>query len=372
MQTHTTGAIALRPTGNAQGGYYFFSLTSGRRLNRNHWTDLSMPKEVINRVHTFARRSNANRELLFAWRDGTPVEAEEGEENADDDINDTDYNPDSDSDDSDEDDTFIQDQQDHQDEDEEPEATHELPDPIDMPIAGVVDRNADEGNEAVEGVEIPGVEIPGVEIPGVEIPGVEIPGVDNAIDNTEVEPTEAATGDDNTEGVDIETVTEKDIDDDLDTMMDTKYGERKHKHQLRPRRRPKDYNHVHTQLENIVMTQYSVKKGLKVFGEAGAEAVISEMKQLHDRKVIEPKAANMLTREEKRKALRYLMFLKKKRCGRINGRGCADGRDQRLYKTKEKTSAPTVSTEALMLSCVMDAEECCTMHSNCRHPCKFR
>ena len=29
MATRTTGAIALRPTGNKQGGYYFYSLTSG-------------------------------------------------------------------------------------------------------------------------------------------------------------------------------------------------------------------------------------------------------------------------------------------------------------------------------------------------------
>jgi hypothetical protein len=27
MQSRTTGAIALRPTGNRQGGYYFMSLT---------------------------------------------------------------------------------------------------------------------------------------------------------------------------------------------------------------------------------------------------------------------------------------------------------------------------------------------------------
>ena len=34
MASRTTGAIALRPTGNVQGGYYFMSLTSGLRLNR--------------------------------------------------------------------------------------------------------------------------------------------------------------------------------------------------------------------------------------------------------------------------------------------------------------------------------------------------
>jgi hypothetical protein len=37
MATRTTSAIALRPTGGIeQGGYYFFSLTTGQMLNRNH------------------------------------------------------------------------------------------------------------------------------------------------------------------------------------------------------------------------------------------------------------------------------------------------------------------------------------------------
>ena len=38
MQPRTIGAISLRPTGNVQGGYIFFSLTTGRVLNRNRWT----------------------------------------------------------------------------------------------------------------------------------------------------------------------------------------------------------------------------------------------------------------------------------------------------------------------------------------------
>ena len=33
MSTRTTGAIALRPTGIEQGGHYFLSLTTGRKLN---------------------------------------------------------------------------------------------------------------------------------------------------------------------------------------------------------------------------------------------------------------------------------------------------------------------------------------------------
>ena len=36
-------------------------------------------------------------------------------------------------------------------------------------------------------------------------------------------------------------------------------------------------------------------------------------------------------------------------------RGCADGRPQWDYMTKEENSAPTVSIEALLLSCTIDA-----------------
>ena len=35
MQSRTTRAIALQPTGNRQGGYYFMSLTTGHQLTRN-------------------------------------------------------------------------------------------------------------------------------------------------------------------------------------------------------------------------------------------------------------------------------------------------------------------------------------------------
>jgi hypothetical protein len=122
-------------------------------------------------------------------------------------------------------------------------------------------------------------------------------------------------------------------------------------------RKPRDYDHAHTTLAHTVMTQYSMKKGIKEFGEAGVDAVLVELQQLHDRDVLEPQTANEMTREEKHAALNYLMFLKKKRCGRIKGRGCADGRKQRVHIKKEDASSPTVAIEAVMLSCVIDAEE---------------
>ena len=82
---------------------------------------------------------------------------------------------------------------------------------------------------------------------------------------------------------------------------------------------------------SITLTQYSIKKGLELFGEAGAEAVIKELQQLHDRGVMVPKESSSLSSDEKRNALQYLMFLKQKRCRKIKGCGCTDGCKQRSY-----------------------------------------
>ena len=50
-----TGAIALRPTGNDQGGHYFPSTHSGNRINRYAWMELPMPNKVIEQVHRLAK-----------------------------------------------------------------------------------------------------------------------------------------------------------------------------------------------------------------------------------------------------------------------------------------------------------------------------
>ena len=51
------------------------------------------------------------------------------------------------------------------------------------------------------------------------------------------------------------------------------------------------------------------------------------------------------------------MFLKQKRCGLIKGRRCVDGQPQKLWKTKEQKTSPTVSVKSLLISCVIDAME---------------
>ena len=106
-----------------------------------------------------------------------------------------------------------------------------------------------------------------------------------------------------------------------------------------------------------MLTQYTLKKGLQVFGPPGVEAVYKELQQLHERKVSEPRDASTLSPRQKKNALGYLMFLKQKRTGQIKGRGRADRCKQHLHTPKDDASSPTVATESVLLSCVIDAKE---------------
>ena len=69
FQSRTVGAIALRPTGNQQGGYFFMSLHTGHIINRLHATKLPMPSEVIIRVEQLAKAQNMIPSLAFGSRD---------------------------------------------------------------------------------------------------------------------------------------------------------------------------------------------------------------------------------------------------------------------------------------------------------------
>jgi hypothetical protein len=91
MAPRTIGALAMRPTGNAQGNYYFFSLSTGRIINRMHATKLPMPDDVIDRVHALARRQKANPGLVFLNRNQAPDNEDDDNDDDDDDTTDDDY-----------------------------------------------------------------------------------------------------------------------------------------------------------------------------------------------------------------------------------------------------------------------------------------
>ena len=93
----------------------------------------------------------------------------------------------------------------------------------------------------------------------------------------------------------------------------------------------------------FVTEEMNWKKGLKVLGERGETAIVKELQQIHDMEDFQLKHWHKLTKEERAKALKYLMYLKEKRDGTAKGRGCADGRPQRLYMPKVETSSPIAS-----------------------------
>ena len=81
------------------------------------------------------------------------------------------------------------------------------------------------------------------------------------------------------------------------------------------------------------------------------------MKQLHFRNTFKPMHWGELTATQRQMVLESHMFLKEKRDGKIKGRTVAGGNKQRDYISKEDASSPTVSTESVLLSCIIDAEE---------------
>ena len=102
----------------------------------------------------------------------------------------------------------------------------------------------------------------------------------------------------------------------------------------------------------FISEQMSAKAGIKRFGKRAENAIMAELHQIVYRQVMEGVPHDKLTREDKKRALQYLIFIKEKRNGRMKGRGCADGHKQRLYKTKEETSSPTVTLEDIFLTCM--------------------
>jgi hypothetical protein len=82
MRTSATGAIALTPTGNAQGGNYFMSLTTGKRLSRQQWDEIPMPDGVIAAVEAMAEEQEQpllnNEGPVFEWSPGITI-ADEAE-----------------------------------------------------------------------------------------------------------------------------------------------------------------------------------------------------------------------------------------------------------------------------------------------------
>jgi hypothetical protein len=366
MAAQTTGAIALRPTGNAQGGFYFMSLTTGRRISRSRCTELPIPRDVIEWIHTLARQQQApiGLEVLNWHREEIDLDdaadaqhlanvdhiagVNDNIEVDNDNMNHNGYKNGYKNKNDDEDENVDDDNNGFNNNINHPaiihpewyDNDHEHRDPYALQDRNLVAWWRRGGDPA----ELDG--LPLQEAPAQEI----LDGEPNVLAGDNGEPDNQEQNHNQHNGDQVV------VDNQIEANMEARYGPRTQAYELRPQR-PRNYDHLHVTTAGVALTQMSMKKGLIAFGESGKKAVADELKQLHDCGVMVPVDDKSMSEQQRRKALEYLMFLKKKRCGKIKGRGCADGCKQRVYTAKEEASSPTVSVESLMLSCTIDATE---------------
>jgi hypothetical protein len=117
-------------------------------------------------------------------------------------------------------------------------------------------------------------------------------------------------------------------------------------------------DHLMMHIVGVVLAQqYSVNKGIRLFGDAAKESVKKELKQLHDYATYVPVDTKELTPEQKKEAPASLIFITQKRCGRIKSRACVNGSTQRAYIPKETMASPTVMNDRVMITSAIDAHE---------------
>ena len=366
MVPRTVGAICLGPTGNQQGTHYFLSLQTGRVLKRTNFTELPMPDDVIDRVSALGRQQGMPRSLTFGDRYGHILH--DGANEIDDD-HDSDYDY-SDADDDSMDGFSL--------------SSNDLLD-TPNPTAGTAPTGVDNDVYPIRDGQNEGPQFYD-DSSTSENTETEPCAPSDIVDTSEDETIDDCTDDDNrshnteshshksVEGSDessssSDTTGHDGAEDAMITEAVENTGVDNNEvgqitgtgMTLRPRKGKTKPSHIvgrgFEDKFQFLTAQMTAKKGLKHFGQKGAEAIVTEIKQLHQRSVIKPRMPHSLTMDQKRQALRYLMFLKQKRCGRIKARGCADGRIQRLWKSKEDTSSPTVRTESVFLSAIIDALE---------------
>ena len=383
-RSRSTPAIALGPTGNAQGTYKFFNLLTGKKIKRREWTVLPMPDSVIDTVHKYAERDGELGNLafrdrhgdLFAWNDEVDDMYENlvTEEPA----------------------LF-------------PDLAAEMPgvtlerdiptslDPVvdeadvpglaeqraalnaglnegatDMPI--IVPADNDEVQDAVA-EEDDGIIAMG-DLPAGPPPAKNIVTVDDDSSTSSQEWYDANNNDDNDNEHEDENSDNESHDDD-DHEQDIPRRSSRSNKGVQGSKPYDEYLNMQffsaakavSQCRKIpewereewalgfVLTQLSLNAGLKKFGIRGEKAVTKELRQLHDMITFFPVDVNTLTEEQRLKAIASLMFLKEKRDGEIKGRTCADGRKQREEFSKEDATSPTVSTESIFLTALIEALE---------------
>ena len=116
-------------------------------------------------------------------------------------------------------------------------------------------------------------------------------------------------------------------------------------------------DHRRADLVGMTMAQLSMKAAIKKWGEQAKFAISKEMKQMHWQNSYKPRHWHSLSKKQKDQVLESHIFVEQKRDGTIKACKVIGGNKQCDYITKDDVSSPTVTAEAVMLTCVIDAQE---------------
>ncbi|KAI2512761.1 Reverse transcriptase (RNA-dependent DNA polymerase) [Fragilaria crotonensis] len=436
LRARSLGAIALTPTGNAQGDYFFLSLATGNRLSRHQWTELPMTDTAIARTEALALHEKQpllqTSGLVVEWRPDQPIDDSEY---------DRDYVPPADTaaphvfDADDYDDIDVDEindlladnpyapladaaDQGAEDDNEESDDDYSSNDPNDGGAAYDFDESDDDdGNDNVPNDahddDVDNVPNDGAqqaaedegakrdEDEGAQRDEHEEGAQPYATDEDEgAQPYETENADEDegaqqhaTEDAVLHDATERPYNlrqrlpanknNTFKQAMDTPHDGKSY---FPPTQLLQQEGHSFAQLMNqlagssnireqvkrhgktaettlmkhvfgFIMNQMSAKAGIRKHGKAAEIALMNEFAQLEDLSAYESIDPNTLTRKQRKEALRAINLLKEKRDGSLRARTVADGRPQRSMYDKSQTASPTVSTDALMLSIMIDAKE---------------
>ena len=376
MVSRTTPAIAIGPTGNLQGTYKFYSLRSKKVVVRRKWSELPMPPTVIKLVEDIARKelkikANAVLPEMFTFYDrhrniiteqdiiymnddhpfAPPIDdpsvaVDEGASHTSNSIQSTPTTSSLDPD-------MSLATNDHDD-------NASLSDNDNSMISYDSDSilSSDEGASDIDdnSNKEKRVRIKIESDSDDNIADENNTNSINHIENDDDDNSSSNESDDN--DLDRITAEVEEINILPDTGVNSRYNLRKREHIAHLHvRSPSDYTNRYGYAAHVMLVQVSAKKGLQMFGERAALAIIKEFKQLHDKAVFRPIHSKTIPFEERRKALRAITLVQEKRCGKIKGRTVADGSSQRDYINPEDAASPTVSLEALMITAAIDATE---------------
>ena len=327
----TQGAICLGPSGNIQGGFKFMSLTSAKKIVRRSWDKIPMPQTVIDRVNHLGKDQPEH--FAFTDRKGQPIGDVEALHVAED--------------------TDVDDELTGVDgEIETPQYPEQIPEHMNQDD----DLILNDENQGIDQDALPNANQEHGPAPVEHTTDPQVEDQPSTTNTPDVTP-----GVRKSTRVRIQT-----RDNDYIPSMS---GKSKYAYAVTQLERhgalhpdahmffQTDMYHAEPDVVAAIMTQLSLKAGLRECGKDAKKAVHSEMKQLHFRDTFRPMHWRDLTHSQRKSILESHMFLKQKRTGAIKGRTVAGGNKQRDFISKEEASSPTVATESVLLTCIIDAEE---------------